>query len=418
MKHRLVGIDYNSPIGGAAASHFNQQDVMECAGCSSTFEPRTRAPCILTRCGHSVCSICVEALFRANSIECPACKSVTQINSPAALPRNFALLALTNSNMCKKHMKALEAYCLREKLPICVRCILEDGHQTHEVLNISKAASKERDSLINALQVAKTVDSKLESASQSLLMTASQLKKKYDELSLEVTVNFDAAIEAIANRKAEVLQRLNDKLATDQKALSQAITSTNFQAGKIAELIGELRTFNTESDLELLTKSKDREAKVKAVAIKIASLSSKSVCSFNKEKELIEVIRLVKAAFSTRKPQPTSFEAKDTAKVLPTQRRTHRSTTMKSPRPKLRKTSPESTRSTSDLARQANLHRVFGEGLTAIQSGLATPRSIKVSLKSPNDPLWQEDLSTIIHADEEDCFSVHSMDLQYFCNLD
>jgi hypothetical protein len=285
------------------------------------------------------------------------------------------------------------------------------------VLSVAKAATRERENLVNALVVARSVDSKLESVAQDLLKSASSLTVKYEELCLELTASFDTALDAIQAQKEAVLQQLADQLSADQSVLSQAIVSTNVHSGQVAALIGDLRGLSGENDIELLLKSKERESRVKEVAVKVNGLASKKAAVFNKDKQLNEVLRLVKTAFMTHRTRPTSSADKDPVQTVATPRRVHRSSTIKNPRHKPRKSSPDTAKSTSDLLRQtANLQKYFG--LTPVVSEASTPRNIKVNLDSGANPLWQEDLSTIMHVDDEDGFSAKSFDLGTFCSLD
>lgn len=49
------------------------------------------------------------------------------------------------------------AFCEKDKLLLCVNCILEDGHRNHPVDSISNAYLKEKDKLTKVLQTTEKV---------------------------------------------------------------------------------------------------------------------------------------------------------------------------------------------------------------------------------------------------------------------
>ena len=45
---------------------------------------------------------------------------------------------------CDSHNKKLEAFCDLDKKLLCIDCILNENHKTHEILSLEKASLKEK----------------------------------------------------------------------------------------------------------------------------------------------------------------------------------------------------------------------------------------------------------------------------------
>lgn len=68
-------------------------------------------------------------------------KSITQcLNFGTANAKNSTL-----SNVCAQHSKPLEAFCDTDKSLLCVSCILENDHKSHDLSAIAKAAQGQKD---------------------------------------------------------------------------------------------------------------------------------------------------------------------------------------------------------------------------------------------------------------------------------
>ncbi len=52
---------------------------------------------------------------------------------------------------CDAHSKKLEAFCDLEKKLLCIDCILNENHKTHEILSLEKASQKERQTFETSL---------------------------------------------------------------------------------------------------------------------------------------------------------------------------------------------------------------------------------------------------------------------------
>eukprot|EP01017_Pseudomicrothorax_dubius_P031875 TRINITY_DN4116_c0_g2_i11.p1 TRINITY_DN4116_c0_g2~~TRINITY_DN4116_c0_g2_i11.p1 ORF type:complete len:147 (+),score=26.47 TRINITY_DN4116_c0_g2_i11:118-558(+) len=145
---------------------------MNCFNCKLSYNDSERIPRLLVHCGHSLCETCAVSLHSDGFIICPECRMYNYTLNIANLPKNLALLHLKptpstppapspsqnirntkpissptidpNEAKCTVHGKPVEAFCERERVVLCITCILEDGHKSHELVSVAQAAEKER----------------------------------------------------------------------------------------------------------------------------------------------------------------------------------------------------------------------------------------------------------------------------------
>ena len=64
--------------------------------------------------------------------------------------------------MCNAHNKKLEAFCDNDKKILCIDCILNENHKSHEIISLVKACTLEKVTLEESLQVAVLKESDVE----------------------------------------------------------------------------------------------------------------------------------------------------------------------------------------------------------------------------------------------------------------
>jgi hypothetical protein len=52
-----------------------------------------------------------------------------EIISPTKVDESFTI-------ECETHFKKIEAFCMQDKVILCIDCILNDGHKNHEINSI------------------------------------------------------------------------------------------------------------------------------------------------------------------------------------------------------------------------------------------------------------------------------------------
>lgn len=67
---------------------------------------------------------------------------------------NFSTQNNTSHPICETHSKKIEAFCDLDKKILCIDCILNENHKSHEILAIDKATIKEKIAMENHLKTA------------------------------------------------------------------------------------------------------------------------------------------------------------------------------------------------------------------------------------------------------------------------
>lgn len=64
-----------------------------------------------------------------------------------------------SSQYCAAHSKKLEAFCDVDKKVLCIDCILNENHKSHEILALEKASNQEKQAFDTGLQAALSKES-------------------------------------------------------------------------------------------------------------------------------------------------------------------------------------------------------------------------------------------------------------------
>lgn len=393
---------------------------MDCPKCSTEYSEPERLPRILTRCGHTLCQLCVSQLFTSSGVVCYQCNQVTPTSSVSALPVNIALMRLkekdTQTDICEKHSKQMEAYCASDSELLCVSCILEDGHKRHDITSISKAASKHRESLRTSKLSALLTDQALRKKQTDLQSLESSLKQDHAATLQTLTDLFTVLFEVIQMRQREVEDRLNTILSMEIEKLRQMHENNNVQIAGIRRLCEEVEEMESDTDIGVLRKVKEREGVVKACGGKVtAVLGSKPFAGFSKEAELNILWKLVKQrTATTTSAKPTKGQVPAPAKPVITPK--------PGPRGKESSTNPfeVSLVKPTESGKQGQTGNRKGKpGLVKLntensEAGLSVDMGSEVNVLQD----WKGDISPITKGGfsfDDDALSMKSVDLSAFC---
>jgi predicted RNase H-like nuclease (RuvC/YqgF family) len=111
--------------------------------------------------------------------------------------------------MCLKHGKKVEAFCEDDKIVMCINCILNDDHKTHNFLNIETAYQKCIDECTNSMKKINERKSSLHDNKIIISMTLGKLNKDKETVIKEATFLFDEIISKMKSRKKHVTDSLN-----------------------------------------------------------------------------------------------------------------------------------------------------------------------------------------------------------------
>ena len=75
------------------AQTLSSEEVLECSLCCERYDDNKRCPRLLSNCGHTFCSHCLEQLLKDGTITCPQDRKDVHVTvGVGGLPKNFALL--------------------------------------------------------------------------------------------------------------------------------------------------------------------------------------------------------------------------------------------------------------------------------------------------------------------------------------
>ena len=75
------------------AQTLSSEEVLECSLCYERYDDNKRCPRLLSNCGHTFCTHCLEQLLKDGTISCPQDRKDIHVTAGVGgLPKNFALL--------------------------------------------------------------------------------------------------------------------------------------------------------------------------------------------------------------------------------------------------------------------------------------------------------------------------------------
>jgi len=291
---------------------------MDCPQCSSRLDGLVHLPRILTGCGHTVCQLCLHNLSRGHSVRCPQCREVS--TGPVdSFPVNLALLSLQGSSeVCPIHKKLLEAYCTVDRQLLCVTCLLSEEHKKHEVVAVTKAASRERDRVQRLLGSVKQAEQTLIKTDTELRSTAEALQQDFARIREDLKRTYDQVKALIIDREVHTLTGLKSTLETEMTALAQRSTQTQKALSLLNALKNDMSRAPQETDLQLLHKSADRDTAFKAINSRAGTGTCKGFGGASREGELEALCRDIKAlGGKTQQPSSAPLQSVNAKKQQP-----------------------------------------------------------------------------------------------------
>ena len=244
---------------------------MECYECHLEFEEPHRVPRILTTCGHSLCQSCLSTLWKSSHLTCPQCHTKNPAASVLSFPANLALIQLKQKSpidTCEVHTKTIEAYCNTDKKVLCVSCILDDGHKSHDITSIAKAALRQKD-ILNAYSGSVQMnEALLTKEEQELESTTKALKENFERLQEELHGYYENIKEAINAREVENLEKMRAIWQNEVNGIENRHNTNQKQLCIIQSFKNELMRNEVENDLEIMSKAAKRENLAKQACVK------------------------------------------------------------------------------------------------------------------------------------------------------
>lgn len=202
---------------------------------------------------------------------CPQCHVRNPAASVLSFPANLALIQIKQKSpvdTCEIHSKAIEAYCNTDKKVLCVSCILDDGHKSHDITSISKAAIRQKD-ILNAYSGSVLMnESLLTKEEQELEFSSKNLKENFERIQEDFHNLYDSIREAISIREAEVIEKMKQILQNELNNIENKHTANQKQLCIVQSFKNELLRNEAEGDLEIMSKALRREGLAKQACVK------------------------------------------------------------------------------------------------------------------------------------------------------
>jgi N-acetylneuraminic acid mutarotase len=234
----------------------------------------------------------------------------------AAFPKNLALLHIKpspypdkakaklnestfdttrdGSCICTKHNKKIEAFCEKERLLLCITCILEDGHKTHELNSIQNAAQKEKNLIQKAHELTKIVEGKLVQMQRDIGDAYGSLQSNAERSRIETTQFFNEIRKALAERETSLKQKISELLRRQETSLKSQEEKVSSHLKNIQMFYNEFERSFSDNDIKLLSSSTQRMEIVKRATINIDPLDfALPFAELNKENELSTVWKIL-----------------------------------------------------------------------------------------------------------------------------
>lgn len=176
---------------------------------------------------------------------------------------------------CLLHSKEMDAYCNTDNKLICINCILEGDHKTHELLTLKKGYE----------EVKKAIDKGYEKMGQTekLIETTKVIIKEFKDKLIElseqriskITKYFQRIREILNDRENTLLKRINSTFSNEiskfevfQSGLDKQKAIINYFSKNKSKL------FNERNEVELLYDSKEALNKIELANISIPRIDA------------------------------------------------------------------------------------------------------------------------------------------------
>ena len=230
---------------------------MNCKQCNNQDNNFRNVPQLLPRCGHTVCSECLQSSFALGRYRCPECNMVNFAEIVEEFPKNLTILDFVTpqkpskglseqtkkpngrnhltydvssfkddfsgagkfglnfcsvenfDSRCVYHKKPFEAYCMDEKLLLCVQCLIDKTHKQHKVTDLATAFEKAKISVFKKMEELNDKNEFMTQAFPAKLgETMHDINERYRNAVDKVELQFKELKDIITQRQKEVVNQL------------------------------------------------------------------------------------------------------------------------------------------------------------------------------------------------------------------
>ncbi len=111
------------------------------------------------------------------------------------------------------------AFCQKECELLCVTCILDDGHRSHEINSVSDAVEKERNLITKAEELCKIIEEKLYIMKEEIDQGSAELYESAEKARVEITDLYNEIRKKLNKRETTLKQKVTEQLMKEETNL-------------------------------------------------------------------------------------------------------------------------------------------------------------------------------------------------------
>lgn len=214
------------------------------------------------------------------------------------------------------------------KQVLCIDCILNDGHKSHEINSLEKAAGIEKTEFFNYLKNSIELEDKIKAQALDIenhfILIRNQANKNRDSLSKI----FNNVRKLINERENELKLKIASVLQEEETYLEEKKEKLNDQLDTISKFKNQVQVIDSDSDITVLQSSEDLHEISEQAMEKPCSVTLKDpFVNVKEDIELMHICKLINPGFSQSsnakalrsnkynsggyKPQSTRTKSKD-----------------------------------------------------------------------------------------------------------
>ena len=120
-------------------------EALTCPVCYSRYNQTKCLPRMLPKCGHTLCSYCLQAIIQEETArKCPLDKTLFSPEQVSVddFPTNYTVLHLVEESqkweICPDHNEEARLMCLTDRCKVCHDCVYDGDHKGHEIKSLKK----------------------------------------------------------------------------------------------------------------------------------------------------------------------------------------------------------------------------------------------------------------------------------------
>lgn len=258
---------------------------MECPVCYFSFNTNNRIPKVLSKCGHTICSPCINKLSGEGFLSCPFCKEV--YFDFTNLPNNFLIMnvlessqkkeeeeepevieeegkniapqsqtpkgkkfTMESSSFCALHSKKIvEFFCHEENKFLCNRCVLD--HRDHKVTLLEEFTDKTKKMLKEESTELESLLGDLEKIRNKFLVLQRDYQFHNKMIINKVEQTFQQLIKKLIERKDKLINNFYESVLPHEKFIKDKLQFLNKSYENCSQLI--LQTKSSKNQIERMS---------------------------------------------------------------------------------------------------------------------------------------------------------------------